>query len=66
MATAAAVAAQAAAAEERLEVHVRDLEQQLTKARTELANARLRARHTEAAERKARQALARLQSAPSR
>ena len=66
VATAAAVAAQAAAAEERLEVHVRDLEQQLTKARAELANARLRARHTEVAERKARQALARVQSPASR
>jgi hypothetical protein len=66
VATAAAVAAQSAAAEERLEVHVRDLEQQLTKARAELANARLKARHTEAAERKARQALARLQSATNR
>jgi hypothetical protein len=49
------------AAEERLEVHVRDLERQLTKARAELANARLRARHAEAAERKARQVLAGLQ-----
>ena len=60
MATASAIAAQAAAAEERLEGHVRDLEQELTKARAELANARLKARHTEAAERKARQVLARL------
>jgi hypothetical protein len=42
-------------------VHVRDLEQQLTKARAELNDARLKARHAEAAERKARQALARLQ-----
>jgi hypothetical protein len=66
VATAAAVAAQAAAAEERLEVHVRDLEQQLTRARAELANARLKARHAEAAERKARQALARLQSPAGR
>jgi len=62
VATAAAVSAQAAAEEERLEVWVRDLERQLTKARADLANARLRARHTETAERKARQALARLQS----
>jgi hypothetical protein len=61
VATAAAVSAQAAAEEERLEVWVLDLERQLAKARAELANARLRARHTETAERKARQALARLQ-----
>jgi len=66
VATAAAVSAQAAAEEERLEVWVRDLERQLTKARAELANARLRARHTETAERKARQALERLQSPASR
>jgi hypothetical protein len=66
VATAAAVSAQAAAEEERLEVWVRDLERQLTKARAELANARLRARHTETAERKARQALARLQSPAGR
>jgi hypothetical protein len=59
--TASAIAAQAAAAEERLEVHVRDLEQQLTKARGELSDARMKARRAEAAERKARQALARLQ-----
>jgi hypothetical protein len=63
LATAAAIAAQSAAAEERLEVHVRDLEQQLTAARADLADARLKARHAEAAERKARQALARRQSA---
>jgi hypothetical protein len=61
VATASAITAQAVAAEERLEVHVRDLERQLTKARAELANARLRARHAEAAERKARQVLAGLQ-----
>jgi len=66
VATAAAVSAQAAAEEERLEVWVRDLERQLTKARAELANARLRARHTETAERKARQALERLQSPANR
>jgi hypothetical protein len=41
---------------------VRDLEQQLTKARAALADARLRARHAESAERKARQALNRLQA----
>jgi hypothetical protein len=66
VATASAIAAQAAAAEERLEVHVRDLEQQLTTARAELADTRLKARHAESAERKARQALARIQSAASR
>jgi hypothetical protein len=60
VATAAAIAAAAAAAEELLEVRVRDLEQQLTKARADLADARQKARHAEAAERKARQALARL------
>jgi hypothetical protein len=65
VATAAAIAAQSAASEERLEVRVRDLEQQLTTARAELADARMKARHAEAAERKARQALARLQSAAS-
>jgi hypothetical protein len=62
LATASAAAAAAAAAEELLEDRVRDLEQQLTKARAHLADARLRARHAESAERKARQALNRLQS----
>ncbi|HEY6787266.1 MAG TPA: hypothetical protein VI365_08135 [Trebonia sp.] len=66
LATASAIAAQAAAAEERLEVHVRDLEQQLTTARAGLADARLKARHAESAERKARQALARIQSTANR
>jgi hypothetical protein len=66
VATASAIAAQAAAAEERLEIRVRDLEQQLTNARAELGDARLKARHAESAERKARQALARIQSAASR
>jgi hypothetical protein len=61
VATAAEIAAQAAALEERLEVQVRDLEQQLTRARADLADTRMKARHAEAAERKARQALARLQ-----
>jgi hypothetical protein len=65
VATTAAIAGQAAASEERLEVQVRDLEQQLTKARADLADARMKARHAEAAERKARQALARLRSADS-
>ena len=62
VATATGIAAAAAAAEELLEDRVRDLEQQLTKARADLADARLKARHAESAERKARQALARLQS----
>jgi hypothetical protein len=57
VATAAANAADAVAAEERLEDTVRDLEQRLTEARAQLADARLRARRAEAAERKARQAL---------
>jgi hypothetical protein len=65
VATAAAIAGQAAASEERLEVRVRDLEQQVTRARADLADARMKARHAEAAERKARQALARLRSAVS-
>jgi hypothetical protein len=60
VATAAAIAAAAAAAEELLEVRVRDLEQQLTKARADLADARQKARHAESAERRARQDLARL------
>jgi hypothetical protein len=62
LATAIATAAAAAAAEELLEDRVRDLEQQLTKARADLADARLRARHAESAERKAHQARDRLQS----
>jgi hypothetical protein len=57
VATAAANAANAVAAEERLEGTVRDLEQRLTEARAQLADARLRARRAEAAERKARQTL---------
>ncbi|HTU76899.1 MAG TPA: hypothetical protein VMG38_25595 [Trebonia sp.] len=59
---AAAVAADAAAAEELLEVRVRDLEQQLTTARADLADARRKARRAESAERKARQALTRLRA----
>jgi hypothetical protein len=59
--TAMEIAAAASAAEELLEDHVRDLEQQLTKARADLADARRKARHAEAAERKARQARDRLQ-----
>jgi hypothetical protein len=62
VAVAAAVAADAAAAEELLEVRVRDLEQQLTTARADLADARRKARRAESAERKARQALTRLQA----
>lgn len=58
-AAAASAAADAGAAEDRLEAEVRDLEQRLTRARADLATARLRARHAEAAERRARQALER-------
>jgi hypothetical protein len=57
---AATAAAEADAAEDRLEAEVRDLEQRLTQARSDLAAARMRARHAEAAERRARQALDRL------
>jgi hypothetical protein len=60
VAAAAAVSAAAAATEDVLEARVRDLEQQLTRTRADLADARQKARHAEAAERKARQALARL------
>jgi hypothetical protein len=60
VATAAAAAADAAAAEDRLEAEVRDLEERLTEARADLAAARLRARHAEAAERRARQTFDRL------
>jgi hypothetical protein len=60
VAVAAAAAAEAVAAEDRLEAEVRDLEQRLTQARGDLAAARMRARHAEAAERRARQALGRL------
>jgi hypothetical protein len=59
-AVASSLAADAASAEDRLEVEVRDLEQRLTQARADLAAARMRARHAEAAERRARQALDRL------
>jgi hypothetical protein len=57
---AAAATTEASAAEDRLEAEVRDLEQRLVQARTDLAAARMRARHAEAAERRARQALDRL------
>jgi hypothetical protein len=60
VANAAVVAASAASAENELEDTVRDLEQRLTAARAELADARLRARRAEAAERKARQVLDRV------
>ncbi len=66
LAVAAAIAADAAAAEELLEVRVRDLEQQLTTARADLADARRRARHAEGAERKARQTVTRLQAGQER
>ena len=60
VATEEAAAKDAVAAEDRLEAEVRDLEQRLTQARSDLAGARLRARRAEAAERRARQALDRL------
>jgi len=60
VATEEAAAKDAVAAEDRLEAEVRDLEQRLTQARSDLAAARLRARRAEAAERRARQALDRL------
>jgi hypothetical protein len=61
LATAAAASAAAGASEELLEDRVRDLEQQLTRARADLADARRKARHAESAERKARQALSHVQ-----
>jgi hypothetical protein len=57
---AATAATEASSAEDRLEAEVRDLEQRLTRTRTDLAAARMRARHAEAAERRARQAMDRL------
>jgi hypothetical protein len=60
VAASASAAAEAVAAEDGLEADVRDLEQRLTQARADLAAARMRARHAEAAERRARQALDRL------
>jgi hypothetical protein len=54
---ASTAAAEAVSAEDRLEVEVRDLEQRLARARAGLAAARMRARHAEAAERRATQAL---------
>jgi hypothetical protein len=60
VASATAATADAVAVEDQLEREVRDLEERLTRARAELAGARMRARRAEAAERKARQALDRL------
>jgi hypothetical protein len=60
VATTATVATDAVATEDRLEREVRDLEDRLTSARAQLADARLRARRAETAERKARQVLGRL------
>jgi hypothetical protein len=60
LAAAMKAAIAAGSAEDQLEATVRDLEQRLTKARKDLADARLRARRAEAAERKASQALDRL------
>ena len=60
VAAAANAAAEALSAEDRLEAEVRDLEQRLTQARADLAATRIRARHAETAERRARQALDRL------
>lgn len=57
VAATSAAAAEAASAEDRLEAVVRDLEERLTRARDDLAAARLRARRAEAAERRARQVL---------
>ena len=59
-AAAADAAAEAGLAEDRLEAEVRDLEQRLIRTRADLAAARMRARHAEAAERRARQALDRV------
>jgi len=60
VASATAASADAVATEDRLEAEVRDLEERLTRAREELAAARLRARRAEAAERRARQVLGQL------
>jgi hypothetical protein len=66
VASASRAAAEALSAEDQLEAEVRDLEQRLTQARADLAAARMRARHAEAAERRARQALDRLSLASRR
>ena len=60
VATAVQATSAAQADEDRLETEVWDLEERLTRARSKLADARLRARRAEAAERKARQFLDRL------
>ena len=60
VASTAAAAAEALANEDRLETEVRDLEDRLTRTRADLAAARMKARHAETAERRARQALDRL------
>jgi len=60
VAAASSAAAEALSAEDQLEAEVRNLERRLTQARGDLAAARMRARHAEAAERRARQALDRL------
>jgi hypothetical protein len=60
LAAAMKAAIAAGSAEDQLEATVRDLEQRLTTARKDLADARLRARRAESAERKASQALDRL------
>jgi hypothetical protein len=60
LASASAAAAEAVGAEDRLEAEVRDLEERLGQARSELTAARLRARRAEVAERRAWQALDRL------
>ena len=61
LAQASTAAAEAAAVEDRLEAEVRQLEERLTQAREDLAAARRRARHAESAERRARQAMDRLE-----
>jgi hypothetical protein len=60
VASATAASADAVATEDRLEAEVRDLEERLTRAREDLAAARMRARRAEAAERRARQVLGQL------
>ncbi|HEX9040541.1 MAG TPA: hypothetical protein VF838_05865 [Trebonia sp.] len=60
VASTAAAAADTLAAEDRLEREVRELEERLTRARADLAGARMRARQAETAERRARQALDRI------
>jgi hypothetical protein len=60
VASTAAAAADALSNEDRLETEVHDLEDRLTRTRADLAAARMKARHAETAERRARQALDRL------